>query len=98
MIKVSYNDKKMAPHESLGISEERMEELSYRMDLIVHEFNKPLRKGEKGPHTGVIHKLFLALAEDVQEVALVSFFAGFKVQELFAIEESQMGDELNDPF
>jgi hypothetical protein len=85
MIKLSYNDKAEMVYESLNIQDQRAEDLVYRMDVIIHELTRPRRKGEKGPHSGELLKLFLGLAENEQELAFVAFTAGIKTVEIFDV-------------
>jgi hypothetical protein len=69
-------------HDLLGLTEERAEELNFRFNLILHEFLRPTREGFLPP-IGNILKLFVALAENEQELVYCAYYAGMKVEELF---------------
>lgn len=87
--KVSYSVDKNNDYvwQSLGISEKRADDLNYRMQLIIHDCTRPVKKGEQSPGSDVLVKLFLALAEDTQELAFVAYSAGTAVPQIFDTEE-----------
>lgn len=84
--KVYWEDDKDFVYESLGITKERMDELEYRMSLIIHDFLRPTKSGVL-PSTGVIIKLFVQLAENAQELILCAYFAGQRINEMFGEQE-----------
>lgn len=74
---------------SLGIEQERAEELEYRFRLILHDATKPLKNTEDGPTSDVIIKLFLALATTQEELILCAYVAGTKIPEIYNIHEEE---------
>ena len=76
---------------SLGIPQERAEELEYRFKLIIHDAIKPLKNTEDGPTSDTIIKLFLALANNQEELILCAYVAGTKIPEIYSTD-----DELED--
>ena len=81
--------------EALGIPEDRIEELEFRFNLIMHEYFKPT-KDQMLPPTDQILKLYIALAENQQELILCAYFAGMKIEEIFGemlTEDEQQEDE-----
>lgn len=72
---------------SLGIEEERAEELEHRFKLILREAMRPVKKGEQSPTSDVIIKMFIALAKTQEELILCSFVAGSHVNNLFDDED-----------
>lgn len=81
--------------ESLGIPTDRAADLAYRLELIIHEVQKPVRhdKGEEHPNSDQFIKLCIALAENDQELVFCSYVAGLKVKDIYADEEEYEEDE-----
>jgi len=82
--------------ESLGIPEERANDLDFRLRLIIHEVTKPVRhdKGEQHPESDEFIKLCIALAENEQELIFCSYIAGLKVPEIYHTEEDFYEEDL----
>ena len=70
-------------YQALGIPEDRAEELTYRMKCIIHEVTRPTKGNEEGPTSDVMLKMFIALAENQQELIMCSYMAGFKTPDVF---------------
>jgi hypothetical protein len=71
--------------ESLDIPQKRIDELEYRLQLICHEMNKPVRKDEESPTSDTFIKMCVALAENEQELVFCAFVAGTQVENIFDI-------------
>jgi hypothetical protein len=84
-IKWKENGKHIA--DNLHIPEKRKEELEYRLSLICHEMEKPVRKGQQSPTSDIFIKLCIALAENEQELIFCSYIAGNCVERIFDISE-----------
>jgi hypothetical protein len=94
MIKIQYKDNAESVGEALLIPKERREDLVFRMSLIIHDFLKPT-KDHVLPNSDQILKLFIALAENNQELAYLAYCAGEKTFEIFSDLE-QVDDEMFD--
>lgn len=92
-MKISYNDKGTTTFESLNIPYERFLELDYRMACIVHDILRPRRSDEELPHSGVLLKQFLALAENEQELAFVAFCAAKRTLEIYEADDIEEEEE-----
>jgi len=73
--------------QSLGLDEERSDELYYRIRLIVHEATRPLKKGEEPMDSGTFVKMCIAIAKTEAELAFCSYIAGMHVAKLWDTEE-----------
>lgn len=62
----------------LGISEKRAQDLIFRGQEILHNFFKPT-KDDFLPPTDDILKMYIALAENNQELVFCSFLAGAEI-------------------
>lgn len=71
--------------EALAIPKERADEIDFRFQVILHDFFKPT-KSEYLPSTDQIIKLFIALAQNEQELIYCAYMAGMKVEEIFGEE------------
>lgn len=78
--------------ESLDISRARAEDLNYRMACIIHEITRPVRKHQESPGSDQLVKLFLALAENTQELAFVAYCAGTKVADIWETNDEYEED------
>ncbi len=81
--------------EALVIPKERADELDFRFQGILHDFFRPT-KNKYLPSTDQILKLFIALAENEQELVYCAYMAGMKVEEIFGEElanEENVEDE-----
>ncbi len=76
---IMLKDKAETLAEEFCISTAREEELDYRMEMIMHDYHRPT-KDKTLPPPRVITKLFLALAQNEQELAYLAFNAGTQVQ------------------
>jgi len=77
--------------QNLGLSQDRVQELGHRMDLIVHELARPVRNPEEAPDTSQILKLFVALAENQQELVFCAYIGGMEMRQLY--DEDEDNDE-----
>lgn len=71
--------------QALTIPKQRVEEIEFRFQVILHDFFKPT-KSEFLPSTDQIIKLFISLAENEQELVYCACMAGMKVEEIFGEE------------
>lgn len=79
--------------EALGISKERAKELGYQFQLLLHEFEKPRKKGSPKPSTDFFFAKHLELAEDEKERVYCAFIAGMKTREIIERPEYSMEKE-----
>lgn len=92
---IKYLAEKETIWESLDISKERVEDIEFRMKLILHDFFKPT-KSEYLPPTDQILKLYISLAKNEQELIYCAYLAGMKTEEIFGEElakEENVEDE-----
>lgn len=73
--------------EALGISQERTDELQYRIDLIIHELFRPTKSGLIKVDSDTIMKQFLCLAENHAEALWLAFAAGMHVEGLLSNDD-----------
>lgn len=85
-------DAKTVP-EALGVSEERSEELIFRMDLIIHEIFRPTKDQTITIESGKIFIQFLSLAENQAEAIWLAYVAGMKIEELIPTEDFDREDD-----
>lgn len=78
---------------SLGLTQDRTEELEYRIRLIVHEVTRPLRKGEESIDSGTFFKMCIALANTESELSFCSYLAGIHVAKLWDMEDAEYEEE-----
>lgn len=90
---IQYDDRCEYIWSALGIKQIRAEELDYRLNLIIHEIQKPLRKNETMTDSIGFIKLCLALAETEQELAFCAYVAGVGVASIYQVDEEE---EYND--
>ena len=74
-------DKAKTLSEEFCIPKARAKELDFRMESILHDYHRPT-KDDFLPPPSQITKLFLALAENEQELAYCAFNAGCAVQHI----------------
>lgn len=74
-------------YKSLRIPQKRADDLDYRLQLIIHEVNKPVRKGESTPSSDVFIKMCIALAENEQELVFCAYVAGISVNTIYGDNE-----------
>jgi hypothetical protein len=74
---------------SLGIEQERAEEIEYRIKLILHDAVRPVKDPEDSPGSDVIIKLFLALAQNQEELILCAYLAGTQIPKIYNTEEDE---------
>lgn len=79
--------------EGLGISQERTDELTYRIELIIHELFRPTKTGVIEVNSETIFKQFLSLAENHAEAIWLAFAAGMHTEGLIPGDEDFEEDE-----
>ena len=78
--------------QALAIPKKRVEEIEFRFQIILHDFFKPT-KSKYLPCSDQIIKLFIALAENEQELIYCAYMAGMKIEEIFGDELIEENEE-----
>lgn len=76
-ITISYNNGASTIFEALGIPAERFEDLSYRLECIIHDVFRPV-KGDREISSDEILKRALSYCETQEEAILMAFLAGIE--------------------
>lgn len=98
---ISYKEDADSIDEALQIPRERVDEFNYRCSVIVHDYFRPTKEGVLPP-TDQILKLYIALAENEQELVYLAYMAGCRTHailtEMKESDDFDFEEDIEDEF
>lgn len=85
-------------YQSLGITQDRADELDFRLRSVIHEVQRPVKKGQESPGSDTFIKMCIALAETEEERIFCAYVAGGQVPRLYDEDEFEEYEDEDDHF